>query len=92
MGRISMSEPKLTEYPDGRKAWRLNGKYHRLDGPAIEWANGAKSWYLNGISHREDGPAIEWANGRKRWFLNGKEYTQEEYALIQFMNGKNIYA
>ena len=49
-------------------------------------------WYLNDQLHREDGPATEWANGRKRWFLNDKEYTEEEYVMIQFMNGKNIYA
>jgi len=57
----------------------------------IEFTNGYKAWYLNGLRHREDGPAIDWGDGRKRWFLNDKEYTEEEYALIQFMNGKNIH-
>ena len=32
----------------GNKEWRLNGKYHRLDGPAIEQVSGHKEWYLNG--------------------------------------------
>ena len=40
-----------------RKEWRINGKFHREDGPAIEWSNGDKEWYLNGRRHREDGPA-----------------------------------
>ena len=87
-----MSEPKLIVYPNGDKGWYLNGQRHRLDGPALETADGRKYWYLNGQLHRLDGPAIEWANGRKRWFLNDKEYTEEEYVMIQFMNGKNIYA
>jgi len=32
----------------GSKAWFLNGKHHRTDGPAIELSNGYKAWYLNG--------------------------------------------
>ena len=32
----------------GDKFWRLNGKLHREDGPAIEYPNGHKFWYLNG--------------------------------------------
>jgi hypothetical protein len=34
-------------YADGDKAWFLNGKRHREDGPAIEWADGDKCWFLN---------------------------------------------
>ena len=35
-------------YGNGDKEWRLNGEYHREDGPAVERANGDKKWYLNG--------------------------------------------
>ena len=87
-----MPEPILTELPNGTKEWRLNGKLHREDGPAVENAYGYKEWLLNGQYHREDGPAVEFADGSKSWFLNGKQYTEEEYVMIQFMNGKNIYA
>ena len=76
---------------DGNDSWYLNDQLHREDGPAVLYANGSKFWYQHGLRHREDGPATEWANGRKRWFLNDKEYTEEEYVMIQFMNGKNIY-
>ena len=69
-------KPKPLEYADGTKAWYLNGKRHRKDGPAIEGTDGTKTWYLNGELHREDGPAIEGADGTKRWFLNGKEIDQ----------------
>ena len=36
-------------------------------------------------------PVID-KNGYKAWYLNGKEYTEEEYVMIQFMNGINVYA
>ena len=53
---------------------------------------GNKFWLLNGKLHREDGPAIEDANGTNEWWLNDKQYTEEEFALLQFMKGINIYA
>ena len=40
-------------YENGDKRWRLNGKPHREDGPAIEYANGNKYWYLNGVALTE---------------------------------------
>jgi len=32
----------------GRKEWYVNGKLHRLDGPAVEWADVGKVWWVNG--------------------------------------------
>jgi hypothetical protein len=48
-------QPKMKVHPDGSKSWRLNGKPHRTDGPAMEWPNGEKDWYLKGkeVSWRE---------------------------------------
>ena len=92
MHEKNRSEPELYEYLDGDKEWRLNGELHREDGPAVERADGSKAWYLHDNLHREDGPAIEWENRTKAWYLNGKQYTEEVYVMIQFMNGKNIYA
>jgi hypothetical protein len=65
-------EPVCEVYPNGDKYWRLNGKRHRLGGPAVESLDSAKFWYKHGKRHREDGPACEWADGRKSWYLNGK--------------------
>ena len=59
--------------------WRLDGKLHREDGPAIEWESGDKFWYLKGYLHREDGPAIEYADGSKSWWLNGENLSEEEF-------------
>ena len=57
----------------GDKEWRLNGKLHREDGPAIEYTDGSKFWYMKGSLHREDGPAIEHANGEKYWYYQDKK-------------------
>jgi len=62
---------EIIEYPELR-FWRLNGKLHREDGPAVEYPSGTKCWYLNGKYHREDGPAIEDADGTREWYLNGE--------------------
>ena len=64
---------------NGNKYWCFNGKYHRVNGPAIERANGTKWWVLNGNLHRVNGPAVEYANGTKEWWLNGKEYSESAY-------------
>jgi hypothetical protein len=37
----------------GTKAWFLNGKRHREDGPAIEGVGGYKYWYLNDTQYTE---------------------------------------
>ena len=33
---------------NGDRFWYQNGKYHRLDGPAVEFVNGYRYWYING--------------------------------------------
>ena len=43
-----MSVPEMKEYSNASKEWRLNGEYHRTDGPAIEYSDGSKFWCLNG--------------------------------------------
>ena len=72
-----MSEPTCTTDEFGNKEWRLNGKLHRIDGPAVELTDCYKSWWFNGKLHRIDGPAIEWFD-IEEWYLNGKKVTKEE--------------
>ena len=62
---------------DGTKHWYLNGKHHRVDGPAAEYADGTKFWWLNEKLHREDGPAVEFADGTKDWYLNGDRHRED---------------
>ena len=64
---------------NGTKEWYLDGKRHRVDGPAIEFANGSKYWYQDNKLHRIDGPAIEDSDGSKYWYLDGNKLTQAQW-------------
>jgi hypothetical protein len=59
-----MNEPECTIFSNGTKQWYLNGKLHRIDGPAIEYPNGVKYWFLNGINYsfEEYIIAAEWGD------------------------------
>ena len=81
-----MQQPTMTVDRYGNKIWRLDGKRHREDGPAIEGADGTKSWFLHGKLHRENGPAIEYANGNKVWYLNDMRH-REDGPAIENANG-----
>ena len=81
-----MIEYTVKVFDNGTKYWRLNGKLHREDGPAVELANGSKEWYLDDNLHREDGPAVEYADGDKEWYLNGKIVTEEEVMGTEDIN------
>ena len=83
---MSDQQPICEVSPDGTKKWYLNGKHHRVDGPAIEYANGTKSWFLHGKRHRVDGPAGEYADGDKVWYLNGKLHRVDGPA-VEYTNG-----
>ncbi len=81
-----MEEYIVKVHADGSKSWFQKGKYHRIDGPAVENTNGHKAWYQNGKYHRIDGPAIEFANGYKAWYQNGKCHNLNGPA-IEFADG-----
>ena len=81
-----MNKPECETYPNGHKAWYLNGKRHREDGPACEYPSGTKVWCLNGKRHREDGPACENASGDKEWYLNDKLH-REDGPAVEYASG-----
>ena len=85
-----MNEPEMTEDSNGDKTWRLEGKLHRIDGPAIEYADGSKSYWIQGELHRTDGPAIERADGSKQYFIEGKRHRTDGPA-IENANGSKQY-
>jgi hypothetical protein len=77
-------EPERTYYDDGSIHWELwvvNGKNHRLDGPAeiCYHEDGSiryERWRVNDVSHRIDGPAWISYNrdgsiSHERWAVNG---------------------
>ena len=66
-GLIHCEDGPAVELASGTKEWWINGKRHRLDGPAVEYFGG-KEWWIKGKLHRKDGPTIERANGDKEYF------------------------
>jgi len=65
-------EPQCIIYHSGTKEWRLNGKLHRSNGPAIERPDGTKEWWLHEKRHRTDGPAVEYVDNDPSWYFNGR--------------------
>jgi hypothetical protein len=45
--KVPVNHTGIGDYA-GSRAWFLNGKLHRENGPAVEWSNGAFNWHLNG--------------------------------------------
>ena|SRR5271165_536452 len=80
-----MSQPIVKTDEFGDKRWKLNGKLHNQNGPAIEFADGTKVWYLDDKCHRSEIdpktglslPAIEWSDGSKDWYHHGKVHRYE---------------
>ena len=80
-----MPNPQIDK--DGNKFWYVNGKPHRIDGPAVENANGNKTWYIHGKLHRiDDGPAFEQRDGYKAWYVNGERHRLDGPA-VEYANG-----
>jgi hypothetical protein len=77
--KVESTQPVMEVDKYGTKIWKLNGQFHREDGPAVEYTNGDKFWYLHDKCHREDGPALEYANGTKVWWIHGEILTQTEW-------------
>lgn len=82
LGSKMNTEPELTVDDEGTKRWRLNGKRHREDGPAVIYADGSRFWYQNDMLHRTDGPAVIHSDGDLSWYLNGKEYLEDDWLTI----------
>ena len=45
-------KPELIEHPNGTKEWWVDGKLHRIDGPALEYPDGSKFGFADGKLHR----------------------------------------
>jgi antitoxin component YwqK of YwqJK toxin-antitoxin module len=87
-----MIEIKKVDYLNGNiwyKEYRLNGFYHREDGPAyiVYYNNGSvkrEVYFIDGLYYREDGPAIIYydENGNityEKYYLGQNELTEEEW-------------
>ena len=76
----------IVDCDDGVKAWYLNGRLHREDGPACEYVDGYKEWYLNGKLFSK-----EWTNGNKGWYLNDKLHREDGPAYEYADGSKHWY-
>jgi hypothetical protein len=76
-----------SEDADGRIVWRLTGKLHREDGPAVIDPQGHLEWWLEGLRHREDGAAVESEDGSREWWIQGEEFSVAEWAK---RTGRNL--
>jgi hypothetical protein len=70
---------QVLEFPD-RFEYSRRGRFHRLDGPAVEFKDGSEEWYLNGKRSREtttgfpEAAVIRKINGEvvlQQWWLKG---------------------
>lgn len=75
--RFNNREEPSVVFKNGTEYWYLNGKRHRIGGPAITTSGETKVWFVNGLKSREDGPAVERKDGRVEYWLKGIEYTRE---------------
>jgi len=77
---------------NGNEVWVQNGKYHRLDGPAVVGhPYGFQYWYKNGLHHRLDGPAFILSDGSKSWYKDGMKHREDGPAVIWGNGNKQYY-
>jgi hypothetical protein len=63
--------------PEGaHQEWWLNGRRHRIDGPAIIETDGYNHWYLHGKRYRIDMPATDKYLIQQMWFRDGALHGQ----------------
>lgn len=63
--------------------WIVNGKLHRLDGPAWIKVSGEKQWWVNGQLHRMNEPSVVGVDGSEEWHIYGKRHRVDGPAIIE---------
>jgi len=76
----------IAEYPNREKYWCKKGKYHRLDGPAIECPNGTKEWWIEDNFYSPE-KLLKLTNFS---FYLGKEKEQYNLEWLRFLTEKGI--
>jgi len=69
------------ETENNNKCWFYEGKFHRINAPAVETKDYIK-YYTNGILNRLDGPTIIYKNGYTAWIVNDEYHRLDGPALI----------
>lgn len=63
-----MIPEKFIEYDGEAIAYKIDGKYHRADGPARIWSDGVCGWMLFGCYHRYYGEQDD-----DEWWIHGTQ-------------------
>jgi hypothetical protein len=71
----------ITEH--GGQEWKLNGKLHRNNAPAIIASDGMQIWIRHGKWHRDDGPAVIGADGSQIWYINDQRHRVGAPAIVR---------
>ena len=83
-------KPVMFVRPGGGKEWRLNGKLHRDDAPAVEYEDGINAWYQHGKLHRIGAPAAIGYNGDKLWYQHDRLH-REDGAAVEKADGTKVW-
>jgi hypothetical protein len=86
-----MDKIEKTVLKYGTIIYKLNGKLHKEDGPAVYYPDGSKKYYLNDKLHNEDGPALEYSNGYKEYRLNGELHREDGPAIVDPEKTEELY-
>lgn len=95
---MTKKTPTLSVSIAGVKRWKVNGKLHRVDGPALEYPDGSYVWYHNNTIHRLDGPAIytkttgilEWRYWNHLHRLLGPAVEHDDGSIEWWLDGKKL--
>jgi antitoxin component YwqK of YwqJK toxin-antitoxin module len=72
----------------GNKCWKVDGKLHREDGPAVI-SSYVEYYYKNGELHSyNDEPAINFKDGHQEWYKNGLLHRDSDLPAIVSHNGR----
>ena len=78
MNKEIFLEDGYHELDSGAFFFILDGKFHNVNGPAVQYPDQSKYYYIKGKLHREDGPAID-SLDKKIYYLCGKEYSYDDW-------------
>jgi hypothetical protein len=54
-GKLHSANSPAIQYSNGDETWYFHGKFHRVDGPAIDWPlKNYYVYYINGVQYSKE--------------------------------------
>lgn len=76
---LNVNLGKVPKVPNGRhilpgngEIWIVDGKKHRIVGPAEKRGDGYEAYFCRGLRHRTNGPAVTYPDGTQEFWERGK--------------------